>query len=84
MMTWQREAEARRAELSYCRQLAAAVVLDPGPVEAVEEDMIARLRESGAAGVRQYAVGQELTVLLNGVWRDVGVVREADGAGRCE
>ena len=44
--------------------------------------MIARLHESGAAGVRLYAVGQELTVLANGSWRDVVVTREAEGAGK--
>jgi hypothetical protein len=55
--------ESKRVEGRYATQLAAAAVLDPAPVEAVEEECIETLVATGAAGLRLYAVGQELNVL---------------------
>ena len=71
------EAESRRIEASYCKQLGRACVLDPAPVEAAEEELIEALKRTGAAGVRLYAPGMELNVLHEGMWQDAVVVRGA-------
>ena len=73
--------ESIRHETSYLNTLVKATALDPAPLEAVEEDCIERLKMVGAAGLRLYACGQELNVLLDGAWYDVTVVKEAKAAG---
>ena len=76
------EAEGRRVEARYAAQLARSCALDPAPVEAMEEELIEQLRQTGAAGTRIYAPGQELNVLVDGSWQDAVVVRPADGLMR--
>ena len=74
------EAEGRRVEARYAAQLARSCALDPAPVEAMEEELIEQLRQTGA-GTRIYA-RQELNVLVDGSWQDAVVVRPADGLMR--
>ena len=74
-------AESVKVETRYARQLVAAATIDPAPVSAVEEDVIQRLRQSGAAGLRMYSAAQELTVLMDGKWRDVLVVVQPSAVG---
>ena len=72
-----------KLELQHMQQALRAAVdalaahLDESSLEALGAEA---LRESGAVGVRRYAVGQPLTVRVGGTWRDADVEAAVGGA----